>query len=144
LLTVSPEGPFGSLVPFLPGEDWTCAYVHLSTLAPHFENLEKNPCASLFLSEPDQPQKNPLALKRLNLQGRAKRMDRESPEYAQVQARYLERFKSSAITFQLPDFHLWALEFSSAHLVLGFAQAFRAKAESPDEWALLRPELKGG
>jgi putative heme iron utilization protein len=68
LLTMRNGKPFGSHVPYVFGENWTRAYLHLSRLALHTQHLLQDPHVSLFLSETDHPEKNPLALRRINLQ----------------------------------------------------------------------------
>jgi len=71
LLTLRNGRPFGSHVPYVFGSDWTRAYLHLSRLALHTQHLMTDPRVSLFIAEPDGPGKNPLALRRMNLQGEA-------------------------------------------------------------------------
>ena len=66
LLTLRNGRPFGSHVPYVFGEHWTCAYIHVSRLALHTEHLLDDPRIGLFVSEPDRPGKNPLALRRKN------------------------------------------------------------------------------
>jgi len=61
LLTLRNRRPFGSHVPYVFGEHWTRAYIHVSRLAMHTEHLLVDPRVGLFVSEPDRPGKNPLA-----------------------------------------------------------------------------------
>ncbi len=67
LLTLRNGRPFGSHVPYVFGSDWARAYLHLSRLALHTQHLMTDPRVSLFIAEPDGPEKNPLALRRMNL-----------------------------------------------------------------------------
>ena len=62
LLTLRNGRPFGSHVPYVFSEHWTRAYIHVSRLALHTEHLLRDPRVGLFVSEPDRPGKNPLAL----------------------------------------------------------------------------------
>lgn len=140
LLTMRQGKPFGSHVPYVLGEDWTRAYLHLSRLALHTRHLLQDPQVSLFLSEPDQAEKNPLALRRINLQGTAAILAPDAPTYAGMKERYLARFPKSAMTFGFADFSLWELQLQDAHLVLGFGQAYQATAHSPDLWIHQQPE----
>jgi putative heme iron utilization protein len=140
LLTLRHGRPFGSHVPFLLGEDWTRVYVHLSRLALHTQHLLADPRLSLFLSEPDSPQKNPLALKRMNLQGLGVILPPEEPKYARAKERYLARFPAASAMFTFADFNLWELRMEEAHLVLGFGQAYLSSAATPHEWTHQRPE----
>ena len=71
LLTLRNGRPFGSHVPYVFGAQWTRAYIHVSRLALHTEHLLHDPRVGLFVSEADRPGKNPLALRRMSLQGEA-------------------------------------------------------------------------
>jgi putative heme iron utilization protein len=143
LLTLRNGRPFGSHVPYLLGEDWTRAYLHLSQLALHTQHLLTDPRLSLFVSEPDRPEKNPLALKRMNLQGEGIILPPDAPHYADAKTRYLARFPQSAMMFGFGDFNLWELRLGDAHLVLGFGQAYLSTAAAAHEWTHQKPE-KGG
>lgn len=140
LLTMRNSRPFGSHVPYVLGEDWTRAYLHLSRLALHTQHLLRDPHVSLFISEPDRPEKNLLALRRMNLQGEAVLLTREAPHYAAVKERYLARFPTAAMLFGFSDFSLWELRLEEAHLVLGFGQAYQSTSSSPAAWTHQKPE----
>ena len=143
LLTLRNGRPFGSHVPYVFGEHWTCAYIHVSRLALHTEHLLRDSRVGLFVSEPDRPGKNPLALRRMNLQGEGALLNVNAPNYAEVKARYLARFPQSAMMFGFADFALWELRLQDAHLVLGFGQAYLAEAATPLAWVHQKPERKG-
>ena len=142
LLTLRDGRPFGSHVPYVFGNDWTRAYIHVSRLALHTEHLLHDPRVGLFVSEPDRPGKNPLALRRMNLQGEAVLLNADAPDYAKVKERYLARFPQSAMMFGFADFALWELRLQAAHLVLGFGQAYLAEATNPFNWTHQKPNLK--
>lgn len=134
LLTLRQGHPFGSHVPFVFGSDWTRAYLHLSSLALHTQHLLADPLVSLFIAEPDGPGKNPLALKRMNLQGKAVVLSPEAPSYDEMKQRYLLRFPQAEMMFGFGDFALWELRLENAHFVLGFGQAFVSTAATPSRW----------
>jgi heme iron utilization protein len=142
LLTLREGRPFGSHVPYVFGRHWTRAYIHVSRLALHTEHLLHDPRVGLFVSEPDRPGKNPVALRRMNLQGEAELLNVGAPDYAEVKARYLARFPQSAMMFGFADFSLWELRLQDAHLVLGFGQAYLAEANTPLTWIHQRPSTK--
>jgi len=142
LLTLRNGRPFGSHVPYIFGEHWTRAYIHVSRLALHTEHLLRDPRVGLFVSEPDRPGKNPAALRRMNLQGEAALLDVNAPEYVEVKERYLARFPQSAMMFGFADFALWELRLQDAHLVLGFGQAYLAEATNPLNWIHQNPSTK--
>ncbi|OAI46840.1 hypothetical protein AYO43_05525 [Nitrospira sp. SCGC AG-212-E16] len=139
LLTLREGRPFGSHVPYVFGERWTRAYIHVSRLALHTEHLLRDPRVGLFVSEPDRQGKNPLSLRRMNLQGEAAKLNVDAPDYAEVKARYLARFPQSAMMFGFADFALWELRLQDAHLVLGFGQAYLAEATAPLTWIHQKP-----
>ena len=124
-------------------QDWTRAYIHVSRLALHTEHLLRDPRVGLFVSEPDRPGKNPLALRRMNLQGEAALLNIAAPDYAEVKGRYLARFPQSAMMFGFADFTLWELRLQDAHLILGFGHAYLADATTPLTWTHQKPEQKG-
>ena len=142
LLTLRNGRPFGSHVPYVCGEHWTRAYIHVSRLALHTEHLLRDPRVGLFVSEPDRRGKNPLALRRMNLQGEAVLLNAEAPDYAEVKARYLARFPQSAMMFGFADFSLWELRLQEAHLILGFGQAYLAEVTAPLAWIHQKPNTK--
>ena len=134
LITTNAQGPFGSHVPFLLDSDWTQVHIHISQLAAHTKNLSGDRRVALFLAEPDRLEKNPLALKRVNLQGHAQPVTPESPRHEDIKRRYIQRFPQSAMTFQLADFQLWTLEMATAHFVAGFGRAYLATKDDPSKW----------
>ena len=142
LLTVRDGRPFGSHVPYVFGKDCTRAYIHVSRLALHTEHLLRDSRVGLFVSEPDLPGKNPLSLRRMNLQGEAALLNVDAPDYAEVKARYLARFPQSAMMFGFADFSLWELRLQTAHFVLGFGQAYLAEAAIPLSWIHQTPNTK--
>ena len=142
LLTLRDGRPFGSHVPYVFGEHWTRAYIHVSRLALHTEHLLRDSRVGLFVPEPDLPGKNPLSLRRMNLQGEAALLNVDAPDYAEVKARYLARFPQSAMMFGFADFALWELRLPEAHLVLGFGQAYLAEATAPLIWIHQKPSTK--
>lgn len=142
LLTLRNGRPFGSHVPYVFGEHWTRAYIHVSRLALHTEHLLHDPRVGLFVAEPDRAGKNPLALRRMNLEGEAVLLNVGAPDYAEVKKRYLTRFPQSAMMFGFADFSLWELRLQDAHLVLGFGQAYLADATAPFVWTHQKPSTE--
>jgi heme oxygenase (biliverdin-IX-beta and delta-forming) len=123
-------------------QDWTRVYVHLSRLALHTQHLLADPRVSLFLAEPDRPEKNPLALQRVNLQGTAALLKEDAPSYQQVKEAYHAHFPQSKMMFGFGDFNLWELQMTDAHLVLGFGQAYLSTSSAPRQWLHQKPEAQ--
>jgi hypothetical protein len=134
LLTMRNGRPFGSHVPYVFGSDWTKAYLHLSRLALHTQHLLADSHVSLFIAEPDGPGKNPLALRRMNLQGEAVILSPDAPSYDEIKGHYLERFPQAEMIFGFGDFAIWELRLEDAHFVLGFCQAFVSVGATPSRW----------
>ncbi|HSA86026.1 MAG TPA: pyridoxamine 5'-phosphate oxidase family protein [Nitrospira sp.] len=134
LLTMRNDRPYGSHVPYVFGSDWTRAYLHLSRLALHTQHLSADNHMSLFIAEPDGQDKNPLALKRMNLMGEAAELSPDTPSYDKLKERYLSRFPQAEMMFGFGDFALWELRLDEAHFVLGFGQAFVSTAATPAKW----------
>ena len=144
LLTLRNGRPFGSHVPYVFGEDWTHACIHVSRLALHTEHLLHDPRVGLFVSKQDQPGKNPMVLRRMNLQGEGALLNVNAPNYAEVRAQYLARFSQSALMFGFADCALWELRLQDAHVVLGFGQSYLADATTPLTLVHQGPSTKGG
>lgn len=142
LITMNERGPFGSHVPFLMGENWSRLYIHVSGLALHTQNLKRDRRVSLFVTEPDEPRKNPLALQRINLQGEAHLLTEQDAAYPTVKAAYQTRFPQSKLMFGFADFSLWELRMTFAHFVAGFGAAYYAYGDKPNDWIHQRPEKK--
>ena len=143
LATVGDPLPLASAVPFVPLNGWIDLLLHLSTLAAHTQNLLRNPRVSLLLMESDDPKKNPLALKRLILQGAAHRVDRQDPAYQGLTRQFTDRFPDGAITMTLADFQLWRLRIETAQFIGGFGRAYTAHTDQPSLWTQQgRPEPK--
>src|SRR5690348_13159997 len=92
LATIGEAMPLASAVPFVSLDGWVDLLLHLSTLAAHIQNLLRDPRVSLLILESDGPQKNPLALTRLILQGTAGRIDHQDPTHDEFARRFTERF----------------------------------------------------
>jgi len=140
LLTMRDGHPFGSHVLYLIGDDWSRIYLHLSRLALHTQHLLKDSRVSLFITEPDGPGKNPLALRRMNMLGEAAVLSLTDGSYETVKHRYLAKFPQSRMMFGFSDFSLLELRMCEAHLVLGFGRAYQADSIAPRQWTHQKPE----
>lgn len=134
LATVGEALPLASAVPFVALDGWVDLLLHLSTLAVHTQNLLRDPRLSLLVMEADAPQKNPLALTRLILQGTAGRIDRQNPAYERLARQFTDRFPEAAMTMALADFQLWGLRIQAAQFIAGFGRAYRAESSHPSVW----------
>lgn len=134
LATMGEEFPLASAVPFVSLQGWTDLLLHISTLAAHTRNLLREPRLSLLVMEHDGPDKNPLALRRLILQGTAARLDRQDTTYDLLARQFTERFPDADVTMALADFQLWQLHIRTAQFIAGFGRAYTAEFGQPHAW----------
>ena len=134
LATIGEAFPLASAVPFVSLQGWADLLVHISTLAAHTRNLLRDPRLSLLVMERDAPEKNPLALKRLILQGTANPIEAQSSTYDLLARQFTERFPDAAVTMALADFQLWQLHIQTAQFIAGFGRAYTAASGQPSVW----------
>jgi len=128
LSTLNDGAPFGSMVPFLWHPESATPYIHVSRLARHTRHMGDDPRVALLITEADGPDKNPLALIRTCISGSVTRVGPQDEGYGLLKARYLERFPTSAMIFQLPDFAFYGITPEQIHLVAGFGMAYTIAA----------------
>jgi len=122
--TINDGHPEVSMVTYLPAPDFTRVYIHISGLARHTKNIQKQPAVGVMICEGDSTGKDPQTLARLSLQGEARVLGLSEPEYAKVKTGYLEKYPDSEVSFGLGDFRLYAIELERARFVAGFGQIF--------------------
>jgi putative heme iron utilization protein len=121
--------PLVSMVLFsvVPGS--SAIDIHISRLAQHTQGLLEDARVGLMIAEPDRISRNPQTLARLSLQGDARGLARESPEYEEAMNTYLEKHPTASINFQLGDFLIVRIEPRTARLVTGFGRIFDLSAK---------------
>ncbi len=130
LATLEPDGsPFASMVPFAIEPQQGCLVLHVSALAQHTGNLEREPRVSLLVMQPERPTEPVHALPRVSLLGRASTPPRDSPHWAACRAAYLARFPEAEPMTQLGDFRFVAIELLGARQVAGFGAARSVDAD---------------
>ena len=111
-----PGFPFGSLMPY--GLDSQGRPIFLiSTMAMHTQNLQADPRASLFVTEPDASG-DPLGSSRVTLIGSAVRVP--EPELAEVRTAYLTGYPDSKYWVDFQDFFFYRLDVIDVYYVGGF------------------------
>lgn len=126
--------PAVSMVPFVLPAGSLAPIIHVSALSPHTRDMLAHPRVSLLvMAEPsdDWPAQ---ALPRVALQADARTLARGTPTHEAAQAAYLARFPDAAVTFDLGDFSLVALEPVSARLVAGFGRAHALVGDALADW----------
>jgi putative heme iron utilization protein len=128
--TIRDEAPRVSMVAFVSAHDFSACYIHVSRLAQHTLDMQKNKQVSLLIAEPDDGRADPQTLARLSIRGTAEFMENGEPGYAPVKAMYIERFPASEPLFNFSDFGLWRIRPKGARFVAGFSKAFNLTPET--------------
>lgn len=121
--TLHEGAPYVSMVPFALLAGAPAFVIHVSGLAAHTRDMLANPQVSLMVMAVPSPEVPPQALARVTFQGEAAPIPEDAPIHRAAKHAYLARFPSSAQTFELGDFALFAIRPTSARFVGGFAQA---------------------
>ena len=122
--TLRNSAPQVSMVLYLPHPDFSAFYIHISQLAIHTQDLIRDNRVSLMISESESPRKNPQALARISINGRAAALQHSYPGYAELQHRYLARYPKSRIQFELSDFLMFRILPLEARYVAGFGKIY--------------------
>jgi putative heme iron utilization protein len=111
-----PGFPFGSLMPYGLDDQGRPIFL-ISTMAMHTQNLEADPRASLFVTEPEASGE-PLGASRVTLIGSVNRI----PEAELVAARkvYLARYPDSKYWVDFDDFFFHRMDVLDVYYVGGF------------------------
>lgn len=126
--------PAVSMVPFVLPRGQTRLVVHVSELAPHTRDMRAHPRVGLLVMAEPGAGVAPQALPRVALQADAATLPTDGADHAAARAAYLERFPDAAVTFELADFSLVALQPVSARLVAGFGRAEALVGEALERW----------
>ncbi len=126
--------PAVSMVPFVLAPGQARLYIHVSALATHTADLQKHPRVSLLVMAQPGAGAPPQALPRVTLQADARMLAHGDAEYAAARAAYLGRFPDAAMTFELSDFSIVALEPVAARLVAGFGRATSLVGTALVDW----------
>jgi hypothetical protein len=128
--TIRDEAPRVSMVAYIAAQDFSAYYVHVSRLAQHTVDMQKNKQVSLLIAEADDGRSDPQTLARLSIRGSAEFMENGEPGYAPVKNQYIERFPESEPLFKFADFGLWRIKPKGARFVAGFAKAYNLSPET--------------
>ncbi len=111
-----PGFPFGSLMPYgLDGQGRPIFLI--STMAMHTQNLQADPRASLFVTEPDASG-DPLGSSRVTLIGMVSRIP--EPDLAAARTIYLTRYPDSKYWVDFDDFFFYRMDVLDVYYVGGF------------------------
>jgi len=122
--TLREGAPLVSMIAYLPEDDFSAFYIHVSQLAQHTQAMLADARVGLLISEADDGRTDPQTLARISILGTAERIGTDNTAYFSIRSRYISRFPQSAPLFGFGDFGLWRIVPQSARFVAGFAQAY--------------------
>jgi hypothetical protein len=121
--TLQEGAPFVSMAPYALAADRAAFVIHVSPLAAHTRDMQRDPRVSLLIVQADDAATLPQALARLTVSGTAEAVARDAPGWAAARAAYLGRFPEAAPIAELPDFLFFLIRPTAVRYVAGFGQA---------------------
>ena len=128
--TIRNGAPTVSMVTYAAAEDFSAFYLHVSQLAQHTQDMEKDKHISLLVTEPDDGREDPQTLARVSIRGNAEVIPLGAPGYMLAKNLYRARFPKAESLFEFGDFELWRITPKGGRYVAGFAKAFNLTADS--------------
>ena len=122
--TLRGGAPMVSMTLFMPEQDLSGFYVHVSRLAWHTQDMAQDPRVALSVAETDDGRADPFTLMRITVRGEAVQI----PQTDELRTRWLERFPQQAINFELADFSFWRIAPRDARFVAGFGRIHNVSA----------------
>jgi heme iron utilization protein len=123
LATLRQGAPMASMTLYLAAERLDAFHVHVSRLAWHTQDMQKDARVALSIAERDDGRADPFTLMRVTIRGDAFQ-DLKGPREA-----WLARFPEQAINFQLADFSFWKIVPRDARFVAGFGRIHNLSAK---------------
>jgi hypothetical protein len=130
LATLRDIQPRISMVAYVIVPDFSAFYIHVSKLAQHTADMQKNKHVGFMVSQTDDGRADPQTLVRLSVRGVAELVHPGEPGHTPIKDLYLSRFPESLPLFGFEDFSLWRIVPKGARYVAGFAKAFNLTLES--------------
>jgi putative heme iron utilization protein len=104
---------------FMPEQDFSAFYVHVSRLAWHTQDMMQDARVALSIAQTDDGRADPFTLMRATVRGEALQL--QSPDQ-ELKSRWLQRFPEQAINFELADFSFWSIAPRDARFIAGFGR----------------------
>ena len=127
LATLRNGAPMASMTLYLPEQDLSAFYVHVSRLAWHTQDMAQDARVALSIAESDDGRADPFTLMRVTIRGDASIMN-EVTESSMLKNHWLTRFPEQAINFELADFSFWKITPRDARFVAGFGRIHNLSA----------------
>jgi putative heme iron utilization protein len=126
LATLRDGVPMASMTLYLPAPDFSAFYVHVSRLAWHTQDMQRDSHVALSIAETDDRRADPFRLMRVSVRGSASLFPDSNSE---VKNAYLAKYPEQAINFTLADFAFWRIAPKDARFVAGFGRIHNVSAE---------------
>jgi putative heme iron utilization protein len=130
LATLRAGAPMVSMTLYLPEQDFSAFYVHVSRLAWHTQDMLQDPRVALSIAETDDDRPDPFTLMRVSIRGEASNLPNGDGPFAALKNAWLSRFPEQAINFELADFSFWRISPRDARFVAGFGRIHNLSAEA--------------
>ena len=127
--TLRGGAPMAGMTLFIPMSDFTAFYVHVSRLAWHTQDMERDPRVALSIAETDDGRPDPFTLMRVTIRGEAARLANDDPLAPDLKVAWLSRFPEQAINFTLADFSFWKIAPRDARFIAGFGKIHNLSAK---------------
>ena len=124
LATLRGGAPMASMTLYLPAQDFSAFWVHVSRLAWHTQDMQQDARVALSIAETDDSRADPFTLMRVSIRGEAT----QTIENPTLKGAWLARFPEQAINFQLADFSFWKITPRDARFVAGFGRIHNLSA----------------
>lgn len=128
--TLRDNAPRVSMVAYIAADDFSLFYLHISKLAQHTVDMQKDKHIGLLISEVDDGRADPQTLGRVSIYGTAEMIENGEPGYTPLKKAYLDRFPEAEQLFKLDDFNFWRIKPKGGRFVAGFAKAFNITIET--------------
>ena len=122
LATLRDGAPMASMTLYMPERDFSAFYVHVSRLAWHTQDMQKDARVALSIAETDDRRADPFTLMRVTIRGSAVQSAQGPKD------EWLRRFPEQAINFELADFSFWKIVPRDARFVAGFGRIHNLSA----------------
>jgi putative heme iron utilization protein len=130
LATLRNEMPVLAMVAYIAAGDFSAFYIHVSRLAQHTVDMQKNRRVSLLVAETDDGRPDPQTMARVSILGSAEMIQNGEPGYTPLKEQYLARFPESEPTFHLADFNFWRITPKGGRYVAGLSKAYNITLEA--------------
>jgi len=125
LATLRQGAPMASMTLYLPADDFTAFFVHVSRLAWHTQDMAQEARVALSIAQTDDGRADPFTLMRVSIRGEAVQLQGAQPD---LKTAWLKRFPEQKINFELPDFSFWRILPRDARFVAGFGRIHNLSA----------------